>query len=158
MAQSRGVLVYSTEHPIFTARLPEDGWLLDEHGQRTRWTLDRYADEDARAETWFVEGVRKYHRRLSTLVNGILDARPAPGAHPGTSPLTRPGWPHTPTPSTSAADLCSCCSRRANPSFGAEDEIRTRDPRLGKAMRYRCATSAKDDLKDTKAASRQPNL
>src|SRR5439155_8275941 len=25
---------------------------------------------------------------------------------------------------------------------GAEDEIRTRDPRLGKAMRYRCATSA----------------
>jgi len=69
-----GVLVYSTEHPIFTARLPEDGWLLDDHGQRTRWTLDRYADEDARAETWFVEGVRKYHRRLSTLVNGVLDA------------------------------------------------------------------------------------
>jgi SAM-dependent methyltransferase len=69
-----GVLVYSTEHPIFTARLPEEGWLLDKHGQRTRWTIDRYADEDARAETWFVEGVRKYHRRLSTLVNGVLDA------------------------------------------------------------------------------------
>jgi ubiquinone/menaquinone biosynthesis C-methylase UbiE len=69
-----GALVYSTEHPIFTARLPEDGWLVDEHGQRTRWTLDRYAEEDARAETWFVEGVRKHHRRLSTLINGILDA------------------------------------------------------------------------------------
>src|SRR5438045_265521 len=27
--------------------------------------------------------------------------------------------------------------------IGAEDEIRNRDPRLGKAMRYRCATSAR---------------
>ena len=26
--------------------------------------------------------------------------------------------------------------------FGAEDGIRTRDPHLGKVMRYRCATSA----------------
>jgi hypothetical protein len=29
------------------------------------------------------------------------------------------------------------------PKTRAEDEIRTRDPRLGKAMRYRCATSAR---------------
>ncbi|MDQ3810920.1 MAG: hypothetical protein M3336_11570 [Chloroflexota bacterium] len=38
------------------------------------WAIDRYADEDERRETWFVEGVRKYHRRLSTLVNGLVDA------------------------------------------------------------------------------------
>jgi hypothetical protein len=28
---------------------------------------------------------------------------------------------------------------------GAEDGIRTRDPHLGKVMRYRCATSALDN-------------
>ncbi len=69
-----GVLVYSTEHPIFTARLPGDGWVLDDTGRRTRWSLDRYADEGARDETWFVPGVRKVHRTLATLVNGLLDA------------------------------------------------------------------------------------
>jgi 2-polyprenyl-3-methyl-5-hydroxy-6-metoxy-1,4-benzoquinol methylase len=69
-----GVLVYSTEHPIYTARLPGDGWVLDEAGRRTRWGLDRYADEGAREETWFVPGVRKVHRTVSTLINGLLDA------------------------------------------------------------------------------------
>ena len=69
-----GVFVYSTEHPIYTARLPGDGWVLDNAGQRTSWGLDRYADEGAREETWFVPGVRKVHRTLATLVNGLLDA------------------------------------------------------------------------------------
>ncbi len=69
-----GVLVYSTEHPIFTARLPGDGWVLDGAGRRTRWGMDRYADEGAREETWFVPGVRKVHRTLATLINGLVDA------------------------------------------------------------------------------------
>jgi 2-polyprenyl-3-methyl-5-hydroxy-6-metoxy-1,4-benzoquinol methylase len=90
-----GVLVYSTEHPIFTARLPDGGWVLDDAGRRTGWSLDRYADEGARDESWFVPGVRKVHRTLATLINGLLDARlvverivePSPGeewlrAHP----------------------------------------------------------------------------
>lgn len=69
-----GVLVYSTEHPIFTARLPGDGWVLDEEGRRVRWGLDRYAEEGAREETWFVPGVRKVHRTLATLINELVDA------------------------------------------------------------------------------------
>jgi len=69
-----GVLVYSTEHPIFTARLPGDGWVLDDTGRRIRWGLDHYADEGAREESWFVPGVRKVHRMLATLINGLLDA------------------------------------------------------------------------------------
>ena len=69
-----GVLVYSTEHPIFTARLPGDGWVLDEAGRRTRWGLDRYSDEGAREESWFVPGVRKVHRTMATLINGLVDA------------------------------------------------------------------------------------
>lgn len=69
-----GVLVYSTEHPIFTARLPGDGWVLDDAGRRTRWGLDRYAEEGVREETWFVAGVRKIHRTVATLINGLVDA------------------------------------------------------------------------------------
>jgi len=69
-----GVFVYSVEHPIFTARLPGDGWVLDDVGRRARWGLDRYADEGAREETWFVPGVRKVHRTLATLINGLVEA------------------------------------------------------------------------------------
>ena len=69
-----GILVYSTEHPIFTARLPGDGWVLDDAGRRARWSLDRYADEGVREETWFVTGVRKVHRTFATLINGVVDA------------------------------------------------------------------------------------
>jgi 2-polyprenyl-3-methyl-5-hydroxy-6-metoxy-1,4-benzoquinol methylase len=69
-----GILVYSTEHPIFTARLPDHGWVLDEAGRRRCWGLDGYADEGARDETWFVPGVRKVHRTLATLLNGLVEA------------------------------------------------------------------------------------
>jgi 2-polyprenyl-3-methyl-5-hydroxy-6-metoxy-1,4-benzoquinol methylase len=69
-----GVLVYSTEHPIYTARLPGDGWVVDDAGRRVRWGLDRYADEGPRDETWFVAGVRKVHRTLATLINGLVEA------------------------------------------------------------------------------------
>src|SRR5262245_45412168 len=69
-----GVLVYSTEHPIFTARLPDLGWIADGDGRRTGWALDRYADEGPRDEAWFVPGVRKVHRTLATLIDGLIEA------------------------------------------------------------------------------------
>ena len=69
-----GVLVYSTEHPLYTARLPGEGWLRDEGGRRAWWAIDRYADEGLREESWFVPGVQKFHRTLATLINGLLDA------------------------------------------------------------------------------------
>ena len=70
-----GVLVYSIEHPIYTGRIAgADGWALDGEGRRIGWGVDRYADEGAREEPWFVAGVRKVHRTFSTLVNGVLDA------------------------------------------------------------------------------------
>lgn len=69
-----GVLVYSTEHPIYTARLPGEGWIADQNGKRVGWRIDNYFHEGLRKERWFVEGVRKYHRTMSTLLDGLLDA------------------------------------------------------------------------------------
>jgi SAM-dependent methyltransferase len=82
-----GTLAFSTEHPIYTARLPTNGWVVNEQGQRTGWVIDDYSDEGVREENWFVEGVRKYHRPMSTLLNNLIDAglridrvmEPAPG-------------------------------------------------------------------------------
>jgi SAM-dependent methyltransferase len=69
-----GVLVYSTEHPIYTAVDPAAAWAVDAGGRRLHWGLDRYADEGWREQRWFVDGVRKFHRTLATLVNGLVDA------------------------------------------------------------------------------------
>jgi SAM-dependent methyltransferase len=68
-----GRLVFSTEHPIYTARHSADGWVLDADGTRLAWGLDRYADEHPREHTWLVSGVRRYHRTISTLLNGLVD-------------------------------------------------------------------------------------
>ena len=82
-----GVLVFSTEHPIYTARAPdggsdggsdggkiEEGWLVGADGKRLAWALDRYSEEGPRERRWFVPGVVRYHRPLATLLNGLLDA------------------------------------------------------------------------------------
>ena len=82
-----GFLVFSTEHPIYTARAPdseldsesdggkvEDGWLVDGDGRRLAWALDRYSEEGPRERRRFVPGVVRYHRPLATLLNGLLDA------------------------------------------------------------------------------------
>ena len=68
-----GVLVYSTEHPIYTAVDPATGWALDGDGKRLHWALDRYCNEGWREQRWFVDGVRKYHRTMATLINGLVD-------------------------------------------------------------------------------------
>jgi 2-polyprenyl-3-methyl-5-hydroxy-6-metoxy-1,4-benzoquinol methylase len=69
-----GHLVFSTEHPVFLARASDDGWVRDADGQPLHWTIDRYGIEGLREERWFRDGVQKFHRTLSTLLNGLVDA------------------------------------------------------------------------------------
>jgi SAM-dependent methyltransferase len=69
-----GTLAFSTEHPLYTGRLPDLGWVLDASGARRGWAIDRYGDAGLRTETWFVEGVQKYHRPVSALVNPLIEA------------------------------------------------------------------------------------
>jgi SAM-dependent methyltransferase len=69
-----GIFVFSVEHPIATAKAVMDGWVRDEAGNKTHWPVDDYGTEGHRTQHWFVDGVVKYHRRLSTLLNGLTDA------------------------------------------------------------------------------------
>jgi len=60
-----GGLVASMEHPRRTAAL----------GRREDpAVLGRYATEGRRDQTWYVDGVIKYHRRFSTILNLVLAA------------------------------------------------------------------------------------
>ncbi|HMD63937.1 MAG TPA: class I SAM-dependent methyltransferase [Stellaceae bacterium] len=65
-----GHLVFSVEHPIFTApRHP--GWSVDADGCKT-WPVDNYLCEGLRTTDWLAEGVIKQHRTLGTYLNLLL--------------------------------------------------------------------------------------
>ncbi len=49
------------------------GWIVDED-QNKHWPVDHYAIEGERRTNWLADGVIKYHRRLSTTVNALLEA------------------------------------------------------------------------------------
>ena len=69
-----GVFVFSQEHPIGTACSSVNRWTKDESGKRGYVNLSGYCVEGERESTWFVEGVKKYHRTFSTIVNTLVDA------------------------------------------------------------------------------------
>ena len=70
-----GASVYSTEHPMTTARkVGEQNWIRDEAGNRLFWPIDDYGDEGERRFHWFVDGITKYHWAMATLVNELVEA------------------------------------------------------------------------------------
>ncbi len=65
-----GHLVFSVEHPIYTAPA-EPGWSVNAAG-RKMWPIDRYLDEGPRSTDWLTRGVIKQHRTIGTYVNLLL--------------------------------------------------------------------------------------
>lgn len=68
-----GVFVFSAEHPVFTAYGNQD-WYYDEHGTRLHWPVDRYFSEGRRQAEFLGEEVVKFHKTLTTYLNGLLSA------------------------------------------------------------------------------------
>jgi SAM-dependent methyltransferase len=69
-----GILVFSNEHPVYLSRATADGWVRDADGRRLSWALDRYGEEGVREERWIADGVQKYHRMVSTIMNDLIAA------------------------------------------------------------------------------------
>ncbi|WP_281549298.1 class I SAM-dependent methyltransferase [Kluyvera cryocrescens] len=67
-----GTLVFTAEHPIYTAPLKQ-GWQVDEHGQKS-WPVSHYQQEGERISNWFADGVKKQHRTLGTWINALIGA------------------------------------------------------------------------------------
>jgi hypothetical protein len=65
-----GSLVFSAEHPIYTAPA-EPKWSLDAGGHKI-WPVDHYLDEGPRATDWLAPGVIKQHRTIATTINLLL--------------------------------------------------------------------------------------
>lgn len=68
-----GDLVFSVEHPVFTAHGKQD-WYYDDQGNKLHWPVDRYFTEGMREAIFLDEKVIKYHRTLTTYLNCLLKA------------------------------------------------------------------------------------
>jgi len=65
-----GSLVFSVEHPIYTAP-SRPGWSVDADGHKA-WGVDSYLEEGPRVTDWLAKGVVKQHRTLATYINTLL--------------------------------------------------------------------------------------
>jgi SAM-dependent methyltransferase len=65
-----GQLIFSLEHPIYTAPTHPE-WSIDAHGHKT-WPLDRYSVEGPRTTNWLAAGVVKQHRTIGTTLNLLI--------------------------------------------------------------------------------------
>jgi len=65
-----GRLIFSVEHPMFTAPSHPD-CSVDAAG-RARWPIDGYLDEGPRSTDWLAKAVIKQHRTIATYLNLLL--------------------------------------------------------------------------------------
>ena len=70
LLSDNGVFLFSQEHPFATCY---DRWTRDENGQKIHGNIANYCVEGRKDSTWFVEGVQRYHRMFSTIVNTLAD-------------------------------------------------------------------------------------
>lgn len=66
-----GELVFTVEHPVFTASGSQD-WYYDQDGHIMHFPVDRYFTEGQRNTVFLGERVVKYHKTLTTYLNGLL--------------------------------------------------------------------------------------
>ena len=66
-----GALVCSMEHPVFTSSGPQD-WDYAPDGTIRHFPVDRYFYEGERTAAFLGEAVTKYHRTLTTYLDGLL--------------------------------------------------------------------------------------
>ncbi|MBU3217511.1 methyltransferase domain-containing protein [Clostridium estertheticum] len=73
LLKDNGLLIYSQEHPLTTA--PKQGpiWTLDENKKPLFYNLSDYMESGERSVKWFVEGVIKYHRPFSEIINTLIE-------------------------------------------------------------------------------------
>lgn len=68
-----GTLVFSVEHPIFTA-LPGQDWHYGANGEKLHWPVDNYHEEGIRTTRFLNTDVVKYHRTVATYATALLEA------------------------------------------------------------------------------------
>ncbi|MCR5610151.1 MAG: class I SAM-dependent methyltransferase [Lachnospiraceae bacterium] len=69
-----GIFVFSQENPLCTCYSGNTGrWTRDEKGNKLYVNLKDYGIEGEKESQWFVDGIKKYHRMFSTIINTLTE-------------------------------------------------------------------------------------
>lgn len=71
LLKPQGHFIFSAEHPLFTAYGSQD-WYYNSQGEILHFPLDHYYYEGKRTAHFLGEDVIKYHKTLTTYLNGLL--------------------------------------------------------------------------------------
>ena len=75
LLNENGVLLFSQEHPIITATIDGNGHFNKNlKGKRVSYTFSNYNEPGERKVHWYVDGVIKYHRTFSDVINALAKA------------------------------------------------------------------------------------
>ena len=70
-----GLLLFSQEHPIITSTVDGAGHFnKNENGEKVSFTFSNYNQPGERRIHWYVDGVIKYHRTFSNIINALAKA------------------------------------------------------------------------------------
>lgn len=69
-----GYFIFSQEHPLTTAPISGASWAKDAEGNVLHYRLADYSRCGKRSTTWIVDGVEKYHRTFSKIINSLSSA------------------------------------------------------------------------------------
>ncbi len=69
---SGGEFIFSQEHPFNTCHSTGERWTRDENGEKIHINLKDYGIEKENESTWFIDGIKKYHRMFSTIINTLV--------------------------------------------------------------------------------------
>ena len=69
-----GLFIFSQEHPLNTCHSGGDRWERDENGNKLHLRLKDYSVEGEYESVWFVDNVKRYHRKFATIVNTLAES------------------------------------------------------------------------------------
>lgn len=74
MLEPGGYFIFSQEHPLNTAPEADEVFTYDENNGVLYYNLVNYSVSGLRRVNWFVNGIEKYHRTFSDIINPLVGA------------------------------------------------------------------------------------
>ena len=74
LLNKNGLFVFSQEHPLTTCFSEGNRWTKDENGNKLFANISNYSTDGVRESVWFIDGVKKYHRTFSSIINTLVSA------------------------------------------------------------------------------------
>ena len=74
MLADEGTLLFSQEHPIFTAPRSSAQWVAEGDGKVAGFIVKDYPFSGYRNVSWIVDNFEKYHRTLADIINPLIRA------------------------------------------------------------------------------------